>query len=64
MKHWSVDQEELKKDPQALAIWKLEQAVNFGLGDGKLKRDDLRTYWDKLDLDPAKKKFLELALTD
>lgn len=60
MKHWSVDETELKKDKEAYTIWRLEQAVNFGLG--KVNKKKLRAYWGKLDLDPAKKKFLSLLL--
>ena len=64
MKHWSVDEKELAKDKDAHAIWRLEQAVNFGIRDGKLSKRELRTYWDRLDLDPAKKKFLALLLAE
>ena len=62
MKNWSVDTEELKKDPERYAIWKLEQMVNFGLDGETLNRDELSRYWPRLTLDPAKKKFLALLL--
>jgi hypothetical protein len=62
MKHWSVDTVALQKNPEAFAIWQLEQAVNAGLRDGKLDKASLEKYWGKLDLDPHKKKFLEFAL--
>ena len=62
MKHWSVDATELEKDPKAYAIWRLEQAINFGLGDHKLNKSELKQYWEVLDLDPHKKKFLALLL--
>lgn len=60
MKHWSVETIELEKDPEAYAIWRLEQAINFGLHDGKIKRSELQKYWRRLDLDPHKKKFMAL----
>lgn len=60
MKHWSVDETELKKDPDAHAIWKLEQAINFGIRDGKVSRADYARYKDRLDLDPAKARFMQL----
>lgn len=63
MKHWSVDMRALEKDPGALAVWELENAVNFGIRNGKINRQDLLTYWDKLELDPHKKKFLSLILS-
>ena len=62
MKHWSVDASVLGNDPDALAVWGLENAVNFGIRDGKIKRQNLLVYWNKLDLDPHKKKFLSLIL--
>lgn len=62
MKHWSVDTTELQKDNEAYTIWRLEQAVNFGLRDGKIKETELKKYWGKLHLDPRKKKFLQCLL--
>ncbi len=60
--HWSVDETELKKDPEQYAIWRLEQRINFGLGAEKMNRTELKKYWDKLDIDPVKRKALLLAL--
>lgn len=61
MRHWSVDVEELKKDPHAYAVWELEQAVNFGIKEGKIKKSALAAHWSQLNLDPHKRKFLELV---
>ncbi len=61
-KHWSVDETELKKDPVAYAIWKLEQRINYGLGEKKIKKSELIEYWEKIDIDPFKRKALSLAL--
>ena len=60
--HWSVNTSELEKDPESLAIWKVEQWVNWGIGSTKASRSDLIKYWDRLDLDEWKKKALSLAL--
>ena len=62
MEHWSVDAREIEKDPKALSAWHLEQAINFGIRDGKINERELRERWDDLDLDPHKKKFLSLLL--
>ena len=62
MYNWSTDTKELEKDPDAYAIWKLEQAINFGLNGERLNEDELRKYWSKLAIDPTRKKFLELLL--
>lgn len=62
MYNWSVDLRELDKDPKKAAIWRLEQAINFGLNREKLNRTRLKKYWRKLHLDPARKKFLKFLL--
>ena len=62
MQNWSTDENQLKKDPEKYAIWKLEQLVNFGLGGKKLSAFALKKYWNKIVIDPAKRKFLELLL--
>ena len=61
-KHWSVNTTELEKDPEAFAIWKLEQWVNWGIGEAKVKKTDLIKYWDRIDIDEWKRKALSLAL--
>ena len=60
MKNWSTDTKKLKKDKDKFAIWKMEQLINFGLGKEKIKKSDLIKYWDVLDIDPFKRKFLAL----
>ncbi|MEK7128583.1 MAG: hypothetical protein AAB933_03415 [Patescibacteria group bacterium] len=61
-KHWSVDTKELEKDPEQLAIWKLEQWINWGIGTTKAKKTDLIKYWDRLDIDEWKRKAISLAI--
>ncbi|MCL5666169.1 MAG: hypothetical protein M1383_00105 [Patescibacteria group bacterium] len=58
MKNWSTDINRLKTDPEKLAIWELEQMVNFGLDGEKLEEKKLKKYWDRLNIDPDKKKYL------
>ncbi|MBI2623124.1 MAG: hypothetical protein HYW65_00920 [Candidatus Liptonbacteria bacterium] len=60
--HWSVDETELKKDPEQYAIWRLEQRINWGLGNAKINKKELRAYWEKIDIDPLTRKALALAL--
>ncbi|PIT98273.1 MAG: hypothetical protein COT71_01605 [Candidatus Andersenbacteria bacterium CG10_big_fil_rev_8_21_14_0_10_54_11] len=62
MRNWSIDEEQLKKDPTAHARWRLEQLINFGLGGEKISRRELEKYWAQLDIDPSRRKFLELLL--
>ena len=60
--HWSVDETELAKNPEAYTIWRLEERINHGLGEGKIKKSELVAYFDKLDIDPSKRTALSLAL--
>ena len=62
MYNWSVDTDQLKKDPEQYAIWRLEQMVNFGAQGEKLSEHDLKSYWERLSLDPDKKNFLAFLL--
>ena len=62
MYNWSTDEEALQKDTKEYAIWRLEQMVNFGLNREKLSEMELRKYWEKLSLDPARRAFLKLLL--
>jgi len=64
MYNWSVDEDKLKANPAAYRLWRLEQMINFGLGDERLRRSDLLKYWPKLKIDPARQKFLRLLLDD
>ena len=62
MYNWSTDEEQLKKDPEKYAIWRLEQMVNFGIGGEKIREADLIKYWDRIDIDESRRKFLAVLL--
>ena len=64
MYNWSVDEEAMKKaDPEGYEIWRLEQMINYGLQKGeKLPEFNVRKYWSRLALDPAKKDYLASLL--
>lgn len=64
MYNWSVDENKLKNDKEKYTIWKLEQLVNFGLNGEKINAKELKKYWSKVQLDPARKRFLGLLLHD
>lgn len=61
-KHWSVDESELAKNPEAYAIWRLEQRINWGIGKLIMDKVELLKFWDRLDIDPWKRKALALTL--
>lgn len=62
MKNWSTDTTELEKTPEQFSIWKLEQLINFGLDGAKINLKELRLYWEKITIDPMKRRFLALFL--
>ncbi len=62
MHNWSTNERALKKDPKKYTIWRLEQMVNFGIGKEKIKQKDLKHYWSRLNIDPARRRFLHLLL--
>lgn len=61
MYNWSVDTKKFKNKEEK-TIWELEQMINFGLGKSKLNKTLLKKYWSKLELDPARKRYLEYIL--
>jgi hypothetical protein len=59
MYNWNTDITRLKKDTQQYHKFVLEQQINFGLNNSKLSLKKLKKYWDQLDIDSAKKKYLQ-----
>ena len=64
MRNWSVDETELKKNPEQYAAWRLEQLIRFGLDGEKINKVQLKKYLDKIDIDPAKRRFFQLLLNE
>lgn len=62
MYNWSTNLQELKKDKEKYAIWKIEQLVNFGLAGEKIDEATLRKHFADLNIDPARRKYLHLLL--
>jgi len=62
MHNWSTDTKILAKNKEKYIVWKLEQMINFGLCGRKIKESDLKKYWSKLNIDPERKKVLQILL--
>lgn len=62
MYNWSVDTTKLKKDPKKYEIFKLEQAINFGLNNTKLSLKSLKEHIDVLKIDSNKRAYLKLLI--
>lgn len=63
MHNWSSDLRALRsRSHAAFELFILEQKINFGLGRSRLARQKLLRYWQKLRIDPLRKKFLAFLL--
>ena len=62
MYNWSIDTRHLKKYPRQYAVWRLEQLINFGLGEEKIDKKELLRYLSEIKIDPDKKKYLKFLL--
>ncbi len=63
MYNWSTNTKYLKKFPQKYIVWKLESLINFGLGKDKIDKKELIRNFNKIKIDPQKKKFLKFLLS-
>lgn len=59
MYNWSTDTSRLKKNSSVYIKWRLEQLINFGLGQEKLSQKELIKYLPKLKIDQKSRQFLE-----
>lgn len=62
MYNWSQTNSKHLASVQQQHIWQLEQTINFGLNSTKISVNQLKKYWHKLKIDPAKQKLLALLL--
>lgn len=62
MYNWNTDLSVLKKSGGEYTIWKLNQMINYGIGDEKLDLNLVKKYWKRLDLDSKRKKFLNFII--
>lgn len=63
MYNWSVDEKQFKKaDPKGYEIWRLEQMINYGLGEEKLPAGLVKKHWRRLYMDAPTRKYLEFLL--
>lgn len=62
MYNWSVNTSKLKKDSKKYEIFRLEQAINFGLNNSKLSLKSLKKHFDVLKIDSNKRAYLKLLI--
>lgn len=62
MHNWSTNTKEIRKDKDTYSKWKMEQLINFGMGNSKIKKQKLLQLMPSLDIDSAKKKYLSFLL--
>lgn len=61
MYNWSTNEKSFK-NKEKKDIWELEQLINFGLNGRKIDEKKARLYWDRIIIDPQRRKFLEMLL--
>ena len=64
MYNWSVDEQALKKNPAQYTRWRLEQLINFGLNGEKINERELREHFSELNIDPSRRRLLEILLNE
>ena len=64
MYNWSTDEKSFKDNPKKHDIWRLEQMINFGLGDEKLNAKLLKKYLPELNIDKWRKEYLNIILNE
>lgn len=62
MRNWYAKKSEESRNDDIGIIWQLNQLINFGITDRKIKINHIRRYWNKLTLDPKRKHFIEFLL--
>jgi hypothetical protein len=62
MYNWSVNTSRLKKNLKKYTIWQLEQLINYGLGEKKLNKQELKKYFKELNISQDKKAYLTYIL--
>ncbi len=65
MYNWSVDTKKFKKEnPSEYKIWKISQLINYGLGNEKLNKVEVKKAWPELKdrIDSSSKTYLEYLL--
>ena len=59
MHNWSTNISRFKKSSPVYIKWRLEQLINFGLGQEKLSQKQLIKYLPELKIDQKSRQFLE-----
>ncbi len=62
MYNWNVDSNRLKKNASKYDQFVLEQQINFGLNNTKINLKKAKRYWNKINIDPAKRNYLEKVM--
>lgn len=63
MRNWSTDINNLLKYPAQYKKFKLENLINFGTQGKKIRGSLLKKRLNALDIDPKKKKYLEMLVS-
>ena len=65
MRNWSTDTSRFDRASDEYEIWRLEQLLNFGMGQGEsLERAKVAKYLPFLDIDTDTRSYLEFIIYD
>ena len=65
MHNWSTDLTRMKEDPELLAVWRLEQQLNYGLEEGEQIDGELaKKHLSTLRIDQDTRNLLNFLLYD
>lgn len=68
MYNWShIDEDAMKKEnPAKYSLWRITQQINWGLGENKLDKSEVKKAWPKIknDIFPYRRRLFEFLLWD
>lgn len=62
MNNWSSDLTKWDKKSDEYQIWRLEQLINFGLGEEKISMETYQKYKKSIKIDSEKQHFLSFLI--
>ncbi|MBU4331576.1 hypothetical protein KKD20_00420 [Patescibacteria group bacterium] len=62
MYNWDYNLKNVNKKDPVYIKWKLERLINYGLNGEKIKKIELKKYWNQIKIDPDKRTFLKTIL--
>ncbi len=62
MYNWDYNLKDVDKKDPIYIKWRLERLINYGLNGEKIRKQELKRYWNEINIDPDKRAFLKTIL--